>query len=226
MDSQILLVIFQLAVLIFSVIIHEVSHGAVAERLGDPTARLAGRLTLNPLAHISFFGMVIFPILSYLAWGIPVGGAKPVPYNPYNLKNPAQGGAMIAAAGPLSNFLIALVFGILIRIISVAGSPALLTLSPFFRSIVYLNILLGVFNLVPIPPLDGSKVLNFFLPARWQIAVNGFWTRALGLIQNNWLLSLIIFIFFFQYVLAGVFFVIEPIIRTLYFFLTGQYFGF
>src|SRR3989338_2731694 len=151
------LLIFQLAVLIFSVIIHEVSHGYVAEYLGDPTARNAGRLTLNPIPHMSLFGMVIFPIISYLAWGIPVGAAKPVPYNPNNLKNPRKGGALIAVAGPTSNLVIAVVFGVLVRITFAAGA-----FSPFlgelFGIIVYINILLAVFNLVPIPPLDGSKV--------------------------------------------------------------------
>ena len=225
-SSSVLLLIFQLAVLIFSVIIHEVSHGVVAERLGDPTARLAGRLTLNPLAHISFFGMVLMPILTFLAWGIAVGGAKPVPYNPYNLKNPAKGGAMIAAAGPMSNFSIALVFGILMRIIPLTASPAFLGLVPFFSLIVYLNILLGVFNLVPIPPLDGSKALNYFLPSRAQIALASFATRSVSVVQRQWFLFLILFIFFFQYVLAGVFFVIEPIIKFLYILFTGQLSGF
>ncbi len=225
MDSGVIL-IFQLIVLIFSVMIHEISHGYVAERLGDPTARLAGRLTLNPLVHVSFFGMVILPILSYFAWGMPVGGAKPVPYNPHNLKNPINGGALIAAAGPLSNFLIAVIFGILMRVISVVNAPALLASSSFFSIIVYINILLGVFNLVPLPPLDGSKVLNFFLPVKWQLLLDSFWDNVFNLIRNQWLLSLIIFIFFFQYVLTAVFFLIEPIIKLLYFAVAGHPAGF
>src|SRR3989338_7449225 len=99
--------IFQIIVLIFSVVIHEVSHGYVAEYLGDPTARLAGRLTLNPVKHLDLFGSFILPVsLWFLTGGAMVfGWAKPVPYNPYNLKDPISGGAKIAAAGPLSNFL-------------------------------------------------------------------------------------------------------------------------
>ncbi len=221
MESSTPIFIFQFVVLIFSVIIHEVSHGYVAERLGDPTARLAGRLTLNPLRHLDPFGSVILPILLAISHLPILGWAKPVPYNPYNLKHPAKGGATIAAAGPLSNFLIALVFGILIRIISAAGSRAL-ALTPFFGLIAYLNILLGVFNLVPIPPLDGSKVLNYFLPSRAQIALTSFGTRAMSVIRGQWLLFFIIFIFFFQYVLASVFFVIEPIIAFIYILFTGQ----
>ena len=221
-QSDIVVLVFQLAVLIFSVIIHEVSHGYVAEQLGDPTARQAGRLTLNPLAHISFFGMVILPLLSYFAWGIPVGGAKPVPYNPYNLKNPVKGGALIAAAGPASNFLIAVIFGILMRVINIFQIAALASVAPFFGNIIYINILLGVFNLVPFPPLDGSKVVNLFLPPGAQRSLTDFWEKAAALVRRNWLLFLILFIFFFQYVLVGVFLVIEPIIKFLYALLAGQ----
>src|SRR3989344_6178462 len=190
MDSQILLIIFQLAVLIFSVIIHEVSHGVVAERLGDPTARLAGRLTLNPLAHISFFGMVLMPILTFLAWGIAVGGAKPVPYNPYNLKNPAKGGALIAAAGPLSNILLAFIFGIIYRF-AVSNQTFFLNLNVLAElsaMVVLVNSMLAIFNLVPIPPLDGSKVLFMFL-SKSQYKLQEFFERY-GLI------ILLAFIFF------------------------------
>ncbi len=214
------LLIFQLAALIFSVIIHEVSHGYIAEYLGDPTARNAGRLTLNPIPHLSLFGMVIFPIISYLAWGIPVGGAKPVPYNPNNLRNPRKGGALIAAAGPASNLVIALVFGMLLRITSATGA-----FSPFlaglFGIVVYLNILLAVFNLVPIPPLDGSKVINLILSRRVGFYWDVFWGKVQILIRQNFILSLILFIFFFQYVLSAVFFVIAPVINFLFTLIAG-----
>jgi Zn-dependent protease len=219
------ILVFQLAVLIFSVIIHEISHGYVAEYLGDPTARNAGRLTLNPIPHLSLFGMVIMPIISYLSWGILVGGAKPVPYNPNNLKDPRRGGALIAVAGPASNLFIALVFGILLRITSATGA-----FSPFLGSlfgvVIYLNILLAVFNLVPIPPLDGSKVVNLFLSRRAGFYWDSFWNKAQVLIQRNFILSLILFFLFFQYVLSAVFFVIAPVINSLFTIIAGQPIGF
>lgn len=155
---------FILLIFLFSVVVHEISHGYAAERLGDPTARLAGRLTLNPLRHLDPFGSVVLPLLLSIPalFGQPAmifGWAKPVPYNPENLKNPKSGAGIIAAAGPLSNFLIAGVFGLFLRTLS--ADAALVT--PF-EFIVYVNILLGVFNLVPIPPLDGFKVLFALLP--------------------------------------------------------------
>lgn len=163
--------IFQILVILFSVVIHEVSHGYVAESLGDPTARLAGRLTLNPIKHIDLFGSIIVPlILVLIPGGIVFGWAKPVPYNPFNLKDPKKGGALIALAGPLSNFLIALVFAVFYRFF--AGAPDLsgsfALLEPLIRWVVLINIVLGVFNLVPIPPLDGSKVLFGFLSSRFN----------------------------------------------------------
>jgi Zn-dependent protease len=165
--------IFDLIVVLFSVVIHEVSHGFIAERLGDPTARLAGRLTLNPISHIDPVGTILVPLVLHFS-GAPIfGWARPVPYNPMNLRDPVGGGAKIAAAGPLSNFFVAAVFGILIRLLA-AGGNAESPLVLLFSLIVLRNIALGVFNLLPIPPLDGSKVLFAILPrtpAGNQIAV-------------------------------------------------------
>jgi Zn-dependent protease len=156
-------IVFEFVVFIFSVMIHEVAHGLTAERLGDPTARLMGRITLNPLRHIDPVGSVILPAILAFS-GLPViGWAKPVPYNPERLKNPRQAGARIAFAGPVSNLIIAVVFGLAVRF---AGG-ALLNSTPlglFFVKIIYLNIILAVFNLIPIPPLDGSRVLFGMLP--------------------------------------------------------------
>jgi Zn-dependent protease len=169
---EISLIIFYIIVLIFSVIIHEVAHGAIADWLGDPTARLEGRLTLNPIKHIDPFGSVILPALLFWATaGQSVfGWAKPVPYNPYNLKNPKSGGAIIAAAGPLSNVILAVVFALILKIMpSISVSAAL---ADAFAIIIYTNIILAVFNLVPIPPLDGSKLLFALLPNNqtgWRI---------------------------------------------------------
>ncbi|MDO8183550.1 MAG: site-2 protease family protein [bacterium] len=156
--------IFSIAVLIMSVVIHEVAHGAVAGFLGDPTARLAGRLTLNPIKHLDLFGSIILPVGMAFIGGPIFGWAKPVPYNPYNIKVP-WGEAAVAAAGPASNLIIALIFSFLLRVGLVsswfgAGSVSLVL------SIVFINIILAVFNLIPVPPLDGSKILFNLLPSR------------------------------------------------------------
>ncbi|MDO8469514.1 MAG: site-2 protease family protein [bacterium] len=158
------LFIFQLLVLLGSVIIHEVAHGAVAERLGDPTARLLGRITLNPLKHIDPVGSILVPLfLSLIPGGVVFGWAKPVPYNPANLKRPDRDGALIALAGPVSNLILAVVFGIVVRVLAtVPGYAAFIDLATL---IVIVNISLAIFNLVPIPPLDGSKLLYAILPA-------------------------------------------------------------
>ncbi|MDP2593695.1 MAG: site-2 protease family protein [bacterium] len=158
--------LFIIIVLIFSVVIHEVSHGFAAEAQGDPTARLAGRLTLNPLPHLDIFGSLILPGLLILS-GSPfvVGWAKPVPYNPYNLRNYKWGEMLVAAAGPASNILIGLVFGLLIRFSGTIGLP-----DSFVEIAIYavlINIVLAIFNMVPIPPLDGSKILFSLLPAKY-----------------------------------------------------------
>jgi Zn-dependent protease len=164
-----MLVIFPIIVLIFSAVIHEVMHGVVADKLGDPTARLMGRLTLNPFKHLDPFGSVILPLLLALVpGGIIFGWAKPVPYNPYNLKDPEKGAAMIAAAGPLSNFAIAVVFAAIFQVVAALNLGAFgLSLGQLIETIVVINVILAVFNLVPIPPLDGAKVAMAFMPDSW-----------------------------------------------------------
>ncbi|TSC52519.1 MAG: peptidase M50 [Parcubacteria group bacterium LiPW_41] len=161
---SILITIFQLIVLIFSIVVHEVSHGFVAEKLGDPTARKMGRLTLNPLKHIDPFGSILLPLAlllpSFFIKGFngPVfGWAKPVPYNPMFLKYPRRDAALLALAGPASNLVLAVVFAGLFRL--VGGS-----IGTLFAIIVITNISLALFNLIPIPPLDGSKMLFYLLP--------------------------------------------------------------
>jgi Zn-dependent protease len=154
-----------IAILIMSVVIHEVSHGFVADLLGDPTARLQGRLTLNPLKHLDLFGSFLVPLVMYISTGFMFGWAKPVPYNPYNLKHSRLAEAYVAGAGPLSNLIIASLFGLALRFgVNTLSSPVVEALS----LIVLINIVLAVFNLVPIPPLDGSKILFTLLPARFQ----------------------------------------------------------
>src|SRR3989338_2504333 len=149
--------LFFLIVIIASAILHEYSHGWVADRLGDATARYAGRLTLNPLAHIDLFGSVILPLLM-IPTGILFAYAKPVPFNPYNLKDQKWGPAWVAIAGPISNFVLAFIFGLLLQYLPASN------MSVFLFIIVYANVMLGTFNLVPIPPLDGSKLLFAILP--------------------------------------------------------------
>jgi len=161
-------IIFFLLVLIFSIIIHEVSHGYAAEMLGDPTARLQGRLTLNPIPHIDIVGSILVPaILVFANAGFLFGWAKPVPYNPYNLRNQKWGEAIVAAAGPGVNILLAIVFGLVVRFGVGELSLAFIQLASM---VVLVNIMLAVFNLLPIPPLDGSKVLRSALPLRANLA--------------------------------------------------------
>ena len=146
-----------------SVVIHEVSHGFMAEYFGDPTARNAGRLTLNPISHLDWFGSVLLPAVLVLAHSpFLFGWAKPVPYNPNNLSNRKWGTIAVASAGVLANFFIAIIFGIVLRLTINLALPA----GFYFitSAIVIVNLALGIFNLVPIPPLDGSKILFSFLP--------------------------------------------------------------
>ena len=152
-----------IAVLIISIVLHEMAHGYAANALGDPTARLAGRLSGNPLVHLDPLGSVIIPALLFFGnAGILFGWAKPVPYNPYNLSNKKYGEALVAAAGPAINILLAFIFAMIIR------AADILSLSSSFVDIasyvVYINILLACFNMIPFPPLDGSKILMAFLP--------------------------------------------------------------
>ena len=179
--------ILQIIVLILSATLHEASHGYVAYALGDPTAKYAGRLTLNPVKHLDLFGSIILPLLMYFATAgaVVFGWAKPVPYNPYNLKGGKWGPALVAIAGPLLNFLIAIFF-------SNIGRLGASTLSPSFVSvaivIVVINVLLAVFNLLPVPPLDGSKLLFALLPAR---------ARVIEDFLNRYQLFILLFVLFF-----------------------------
>lgn len=165
MQVDVIQMVFSIAVLVFSVVAHEVSHGYMAQYLGDPTARLAGRLTPNPIKHLDPFGSFLVPISLYFltAGSFVVGWAKPVPYNPYNLRDQKWGDAKVALAGPLTNLGLAILFAVLIRFGGEFFTGATRTI---MHTIVLTNIVLAVFNLVPIPPLDGSKVLFNALPLR------------------------------------------------------------
>jgi Zn-dependent protease len=162
-----LISIFSIAVLIISVVLHEMAHGYAALSQGDKTAWYAGRLTFNPLKHLDIWGSVIIPLILVVTnAGFIIGWAKPVPYNPNNLKNPIWGKVWVAVAGVLTNLAVALIFGLLIRFGSFSG----ITLE-LFQIVVLINIILAVFNLVPIPPLDGSKIILAFLPEKYQSLV-------------------------------------------------------
>lgn len=163
-------IIFQIIILLFSIVIHEVAHGYTAESLGDPTARMAGRLTLNPIKHIDVFGSIIVPLLLVISSSpFIIGWAKPVPYNPNLLtKDRKYGPLKVALAGPLVNLAIAVFFGLILRA-TFNLIPQILVAA--LGIIVFINILLGVFNLIPIPPLDGSKILTVILPPKYSMKV-------------------------------------------------------
>jgi Zn-dependent protease len=189
-----MLTLFSLIILIFSVILHEVAHGYMADWLGDPTARMSGRLTLNPIKHIDPVGSVIVPLITSLA-GFTFGWAKPVPYNPYNLKNKRQGEFLIALAGPASNLLLALIFGTVLRF----AAASAVGVTPFITALSYIvviNIVLAVFNLIPLPPLDGSKILFSILPNQYG--------RARMILEQYAPVFVLIVVFFLWQILAPV----------------------
>jgi Zn-dependent protease len=184
--------IFQIAVLILSIMAHEIAHGAMAYAFGDPTAKNQGRLTLNPLKHIDPFGSVILPVLlSFTHSGFIFGWAKPVPYNPYNLRNRRLGEFCVSIAGILTNFVIAIIFAVIIKFAVVLNLS--LPVIYLLEYIVFLNLALGIFNLIPIPPLDGSKILFTLVPYRYE--------QYLITLEKYGFYFLIIFIVFFgQYI--------------------------
>ena len=197
--------IIYISILIFSVVLHEVAHGVAANKLGDQTAKLLGRLTLNPLPHLDLLGSVIVPlgliIVSLLPGGSPVifGWAKPVPYNPNNFKKHKKWGeAFVGLAGPATNFLLAITFGVALRFLfpMLAQNPQLTGIIIVFAVIVQLNLLLGIFNLVPIPPLDGSKLFYTLFSVSYKNRI---------FLEKNGFIFLLLFIFFgFQLIIPAI----------------------
>lgn len=200
---------FTLIILFFSIVIHEIAHGSVALSLGDPTAKNEGRLTLNPLKHIDPFGTLILPLILLLltmGQGPIFGWAKPVPVNPYNFRDQKWGTLKVSVAGPLMNFLVALIFGLAIRFFVLPQS--LITL---FSIIVIYNFAWGIFNLIPLPPLDGSWILFTFLPEKFS---------NLKIFLQRYGFFILIFLIFFglRWLFWGA--------QALYFLITGQSFLF
>lgn len=193
--------IFTLVILVLSVVVHEVAHGYAANSLGDPTARLAGRLTLNPLLHIDLMGSIVIPaLLVFTGSSILFGWAKPVPYNPYNLKHKRWGETMVAIAGSATNIFIAVVFGLLVRFGPIIGLDH--TAVSFAVKIAFINLFLGLFNLVPFPPLDGFTALRAALPWHLSSGLN----RLEHYVRNAGILSLVLFLIVFSYIFAAPFF--------------------
>lgn len=189
-----------IVILLLSIILHELAHGYAALSLGDPTAKLAGRLTLNPISHIDPLGSIILPGIMLLSQSpFLFGWAKPVPYNPYNLSNQRWGEAYVAAAGSAVNLLLALFFGLLLRFAPELGLGG--AFMQIAGQIVLLNLLLALFNMIPFPPLDGSKVLGSLLPfTLWQRYMN-----FMAQIERFGAFALIGFLLLFIFVLSGPF---------------------
>jgi Zn-dependent protease len=176
-DIDVAQIFIAFIVLLFSLTVHEMAHAWTADRLGDPTARLLGRVSLNPMVHADLIGTIVFPLLAMLS-GVPlIGWAKPVPVNPRQLRSPRRDYVLVAAAGPASNLLMAIGSAIALRLVPVSpvtlGEPNVTApIAALLSQALRLNVLLAVFNMIPIPPLDGGNVLSGLLPARAAFRFN------------------------------------------------------
>lgn len=195
--------IVSIFILIMSVVLHELSHGYTAELLGDPTPRLQGRLTLNPLKHLDLFGSLIIPLITSMA-GFTFGWAKPIEWNPYNVKNKRWGEFLISIAGPTSNLLIAVIFGLILRFYGTLLPLSFIEISVY---VIEINIVLAIFNLIPLPPLDGSKVFFSILPTRFA--------RLREVLERYSIFFFLILIFFLWRF-------VEPIIPFIFKIIVGQ----
>jgi Zn-dependent protease len=225
--------------LIFAIVLHEVAHGWVANKLGDHTARDMGRLTLNPISHISLFGTIIMPLLLFVvtSGNMVFGYAKPVPINPYNFKNPKRDMAFSALAGPGINMVMAVSFAVILRLIMPAIEISLpkdswewfmLPLAYMLGYGVIINVVLAVLNMLPIPPLDGSRVVYWLLPPRAAAAYYGLQPHIMK--GFTYLFFIHIFLTFINlttfspllYVFKALGLIINPIIQPLLHMLLGK----
>jgi len=166
-------IFFEIVVLLFAISVHESAHAWMANRLGDPTAKMLGRISLNPLVHIDLFGTILLPAMLILVGFPPFGYAKPTPVDNRNFRNPVRDDILTAVAGPISNFLTALIAVICLAVIlhgtggavapTFGGADVGSPLAKMFELAIWINVILGVFNLIPLPPLDGSHVIRHFL---------------------------------------------------------------
>lgn len=210
MQPELFLTLISLAVLIISIIFHEVAHGYAANALGDPTAKYEGRLTLNPIPHIDPVGSLLVPGLLVLTGaGMMFGWAKPVPYNPYNLRNQRWGEAIVGIAGVATNIVIALIFALLTRYFLGTGEE---TLAGFTALVAYINLFLGLFNLIPFPPLDGFTVLRGALPYNLSVSLRSLEATMGGFV------GLVGFLAIFSFVFAAPF---AGLVRSIFAFLVG-----
>lgn len=200
-----LIVLFKIFVVLFSVVLHEVSHGVMANSMGDTTAKDLGRITLNPFKHLDWFGSFLLPLFTFWAGGFIFGYAKPVPYNPANLRDQKYGPAKVAIAGPAVNLVIAVLFGLFLRFMPAALEATAMPDLLYF--IVILNLVLAIFNLMPIPPLDGHWLLLTFLP-------NRFAALKVFILRYGLLLFFIFLIFIFP--------IIFPLINLLFRVIVGS----
>lgn len=211
-NFDLLTVLYFVLTIVPALVLHEVAHGIVADRLGDPTPRAMGRLTLNPIRHVDPFGTVVLPgllILPYLfgrGVGPIFGYAKPMPINPSNLRNPETQTTVIAIAGPVTNILLAVGGALVLRFVGRDTGAV----SNFLQIWVFLNVLLAVFNIMPIPPLDGSKVLARFLPPRARE------------VYRSWDAYGALFMLAIFFLLPGLIFsLVNPVVEGLYVVLVG-----
>lgn len=215
MTNEVVLIVFYVVILLYSVIIHEVMHGVAAMWLGDMTAKYAGRLNLNPVKHVDPIGSLIVPLFMYVSLGFAFGWAKPVPYNPYNLKNQKWGPALVALAGPFSNLCLAVLAAISAKFIFIqSGLKYEIAVNIFHPSVVaplisgsvgaiffalliviiIINVFLAFFNLIPIPPLDGSKLLFALINVK---------VETMAILEQFGFIFLLLFILLFSGILGA-----------------------
>lgn len=205
--ENLLLAPIQILAVLFSIVLHEVSHGFMALHLGDRTAKDLGRLTLNPVRHLDLVGSIILPLFTFFAGGFIFGYAKPVPYNPHNLRDKKYGPAKVAMAGPLTNISLAVLFGLILRFLPSSGLPVSAQSAELIQFIVLMNLVLAVFNLVPIPPLDGHWLVLTFVSDRYHQFKQAY-------VRSGWLIFIFFLLFGFTLIIPVVFWLFRLIVGS------------